>query len=102
LIPLFLTSHDRACPPALRLFVDSEIDHHHFPAGQLPAAQIVLDTSHQGPGIVVLVIDDYAPSGSVEVHMTDQRSCAQLVDHRVQAPGAVAVGQLNDGSHGVS
>jgi hypothetical protein len=55
--------------------VDSKIDHHRFSV----ATQIVLDESDQSSGIVVLVIDDKASRGRVEVHMTDQRPGAQLV-----------------------
>jgi hypothetical protein len=83
--------------------VDSKIDHHRFSvARQLPAMQIVLDESDQSSGIVVLVIDEKASRGRVEVHMTDQRPGAQLVHHGVQTPDTVAVYQLNDGPHGIS
>jgi hypothetical protein len=49
--------------------VDSKIDHHPLSvASQFPATQIVLDASDQRPGIVVLMIDDEASGGSIEVH----------------------------------
>jgi hypothetical protein len=50
----------------------------------------------------VLVIDDEASGGSIEVHMTDQRPGAQLFHRGVKTPDAVAVRKLNHGPHGVS
>jgi hypothetical protein len=62
----------------------------------------VLDASDERRWIVVLMIDNEASRGRVEVHITDERSGAQLIRHGIQAPSTVAAPQLNDGPHGIS
>jgi hypothetical protein len=48
------------------------------------------------------MIDNEASRGRVEMHITDERSGAQLIRHGIQAPSTVAAPQLNDGPHGIS